>query len=230
MLIIIDAQLALYKTAGEPDTLLPSFHSVVRQFKAKASSIGFEYIDKPEELLSENDAPANRSLIMAYPINKGRKPSLKTKQRITLLLNFVRILHRLNGTLILLVPTTIIVDREIMNNVSVAFITPESFWALATIIEKTPNKHKPILPSTTLDHIERTAGKGKLELKTRVFDLQPEYYRSLTEMAKAMGISVSQVYRVLEGKRRINQRFILGAVRAFPGYMLDDLFYVERGK
>jgi hypothetical protein len=40
-----------------------------------------------------------------------------------------------------------------------------------------------------------------------------------------MEISVSQVYRVLEGKRNINRKFIIGAMKAFPGYKFDDLFY-----
>ena len=62
-------------------------------------------------------------------------------------------------------------------------------------------------------------------LKTRVFDLCPRNYRNLTELAKAMEISVSQVYRVLEGKRNINRKFIIGAMKAFPGYKFDDLFY-----
>jgi predicted transcriptional regulator len=62
-------------------------------------------------------------------------------------------------------------------------------------------------------------------LKTRVFDLCPRNYRNLTELAKAMDISVSQVYRVLEGKRNINRKFIIGAMKAFPGYKFDDLFY-----
>ncbi|MDH5695954.1 MAG: hypothetical protein OEZ00_05040 [Dehalococcoidia bacterium] len=30
---------------------------------------------------------------------------------------------------------------------------------------------------------------------------------------------------MLEGKRNINRKFIIGAVRAFPGYKFDDLFY-----
>jgi len=62
-------------------------------------------------------------------------------------------------------------------------------------------------------------------LKTRVFDLYTRNYRNLSELARAMDISVSQVYRVLEGKRNINRKFIIGAVRAFPGYKFDDLFY-----
>ena len=41
-----------------------------------------------------------------------------------------------------------------------------------------------------------------------------------------MDISVSQIYRVREGKRGINQKFIVGAIKAFPNYKLDDLFYL----
>lgn len=65
-----------------------------------------------------------------------------------------------------------------------------------------------------------------LMVKTKVFDLGSRNYNNLSEMAKAMGISVSQIYRVREGKRYINQKFIVGAVKAFPGYGLDDLFYL----
>jgi len=39
-----------------------------------------------------------------------------------------------------------------------------------------------------------------------------------------MGISVSQIYRVRDGKRHINQKFIVGAIKAFPNHTLDDLF------
>jgi DNA-binding Xre family transcriptional regulator len=62
-------------------------------------------------------------------------------------------------------------------------------------------------------------------LKTRVFDLCPQRYRNLSELAQAMEISVSQVYRVQDGKRKINRKFIIGAIKAFPGCSLDDLFY-----
>ena len=64
-------------------------------------------------------------------------------------------------------------------------------------------------------------------LKTRVFELCPERYRNLSELAQAMGISVSQIYRVREGKRHINQKFFIGAIKAFPERKLDDLFYFE---
>lgn len=63
-------------------------------------------------------------------------------------------------------------------------------------------------------------------VRTKVFELRDENYRNLSELAGAMGISVSQVYRVKEGTRHINQKFIVGAVKAFPGRRLDDLFYL----
>ena len=62
-------------------------------------------------------------------------------------------------------------------------------------------------------------------LKTKVFDLYVRNYSNLSELAMAMEISVSQVYRVLEGKRNINRVFIIGAMKAFPGHKFDDLFY-----
>ncbi len=64
-------------------------------------------------------------------------------------------------------------------------------------------------------------------IKTRVFELCNGNYRNLSELAHAMGLSVSQVYRVREGKRSINQKFIIGAKKAFPDYKLEDLFYLD---
>ena len=63
-------------------------------------------------------------------------------------------------------------------------------------------------------------------VKTRVFTMYNGEYRNLSELAEAMGISVSQIYRVREGKRQINQKFIVGAIKAFPNHRLDDLFYL----
>ena len=65
-----------------------------------------------------------------------------------------------------------------------------------------------------------------MKLGTRVFDLCNGKYSNLPELAQAMGIARSQVYRVRQGKRHINGKFIVGAKKAFPGYKLDDLFYV----
>ena len=63
-------------------------------------------------------------------------------------------------------------------------------------------------------------------VRTRIFELCNNNYTNLSELAQAMGISVSQIYRVREGKRHINQKFIVGAIKAFPNYKLDDLFYL----
>lgn len=65
-----------------------------------------------------------------------------------------------------------------------------------------------------------------MKIKTKVFELYNGRYRNLSELAEAMEISVSQIYRVYQGKRNINQKFVIGAMKAFPGYKLDDLFYL----
>jgi len=65
-----------------------------------------------------------------------------------------------------------------------------------------------------------------MKLQTRVFEFWNGKHTNLSELAQAMGISVSQVYRVREGKRHVNEKFIIGAIKACPGYKLDDLFYV----
>ncbi len=64
-------------------------------------------------------------------------------------------------------------------------------------------------------------------IKTRIFQLCDGKYRNLSELAKDMGLSVSQVYRVREGKRSINQKFLIGAKKVFPDYRLDELFYLD---
>ena len=70
-------------------------------------------------------------------------------------------------------------------------------------------------------------GVTGLIVKTRLFEKEHSRFKNLSEMAKAMGISISQIYRVREGKRGINQSFIIGAMRAFPERRLDDLFYLS---
>jgi hypothetical protein len=67
-------------------------------------------------------------------------------------------------------------------------------------------------------------------IRTRVFEMANEKYRNLSALAVAMELSVSQVYRVREGKRGINERFIVGAKKAFPSYRLDELFYFTNEK
>jgi hypothetical protein len=67
-------------------------------------------------------------------------------------------------------------------------------------------------------------------IKTRVFEMSNGKYRNLSELARAMGLSISQVYRVREGKRGINEKFIIGAKKAFPDRRLDELFYFNYGQ
>ena len=64
-------------------------------------------------------------------------------------------------------------------------------------------------------------------IKTRVFVFCDGRYRNLSELAYAMELSVSQVYRVREGKRGINEKFIVGAKKAFPERTLEELFYLD---
>ena len=62
-------------------------------------------------------------------------------------------------------------------------------------------------------------------VKTRIFELSHNNYKNLSQLAQAMEISVSQIYRVRQGKRNINQKFIVGAIKAFPEHKFEDLFY-----
>jgi excisionase family DNA binding protein len=64
-----------------------------------------------------------------------------------------------------------------------------------------------------------------MKLETRVFELYDRKYTSLSEVAKAMGMNPRQIYRVKEGKCSISEKFITSALKAFPGYTLNDLFY-----
>jgi len=66
-----------------------------------------------------------------------------------------------------------------------------------------------------------------MKLKTKVFDICNGKYANLSELAQAMGISASQIYRVRQGKRHINEKFTIGAINAFPNHGLDELFYFE---
>jgi len=66
-----------------------------------------------------------------------------------------------------------------------------------------------------------------MKLKTKVFELCNGKYPNLVELAQTMGISNDLIYPVRKGERRIHEKFIIGATKAFPGYKLDDLFYVS---
>ena len=72
----------------------------------------------------------------------------------------------------------------------------------------------------------QNSGQGEdTLLKTRVFELYKEVYKNLNELSQTMNISVGRMYGVYQGKYRINQRFIIGAIRAFPEHNIGDLFY-----
>jgi len=75
--------------------------------------------------------------------------------------------------------------------------------------------------------IKVKTGERAMKLKTRVFELCNGRYRNVAELARTMGISNDLIYRVRRGDRNINGRFIIGAMKAFPGYKLEDLFYVS---
>ncbi len=63
-------------------------------------------------------------------------------------------------------------------------------------------------------------------IRTRIFELCNGEYQNLSQLSQVMGISVSQIYRVREDKRSINQKFIIGAAKAFPGRKFEELFYL----
>lgn len=65
-----------------------------------------------------------------------------------------------------------------------------------------------------------------MKMRTSIFELYKGKYTNLTELAQVMGISISQIYRVRRAERPITEKFIIGAIRAFPGSKLDDLFRV----
>ena len=65
-----------------------------------------------------------------------------------------------------------------------------------------------------------------LDIRTRIFELGQSKYRTLPVLARSMGLSVNQVYRVWKGELGIDQEFIVGAIKAFPECHLGDLFYI----
>ncbi len=55
-----------------------------------------------------------------------------------------------------------------------------------------------------------------MALKTRGFEFSNRKYTNLNELAQAMGISLSQIYRVRQGKRPINEKIIMGGTKGLP--------------
>lgn len=63
-------------------------------------------------------------------------------------------------------------------------------------------------------------------LRTRLFDM--EEGNDMKRLARLVGLSLSQIYRIKQGERGIGERFIVGTLTAFPQYNFEDLFYIER--
>ena len=97
----------------------------------------------------------------------------------------------------------------------------EQAWQADTRTQKGKEEIVKELSSTKKNH---DLGKDML-LKMRIFELCDGEYKNLSELAQAMGISVSKIYRVRQGKCGINQKIIIGAIQAFPEYEIGDLFY-----
>ena len=57
--------------------------------------------------------------------------------------------------------------------------------------------------------------KGRIVMLS--FELYKGKYRSLPELAWATGILGGYIYKVRQGKCAINQKFIIGAIKAFSG-------------
>jgi len=62
-------------------------------------------------------------------------------------------------------------------------------------------------------------------LRTRLFELNRFY--NMGELADILDVSVSYLYRIKEGNRKIGQIFIIAALTAFPKRKFEDLFYIE---
>jgi len=62
-------------------------------------------------------------------------------------------------------------------------------------------------------------------LRTRLFDLEGGH--DMKRLALLFGLSLSQVYRIKQGSRKIGEPFIVGALTCFPQYKFEDLFYIE---
>jgi len=79
------------------------------------------------------------------------------------------------------------------------------------------------------ESVPSVAKPEAMKLKTRAFNLCNSKYTNLTGLARAMGLSTSQVYRVRQDRRPVSVRFIMGVLKAFPEYKFDDLFYIDSG-
>jgi len=58
--------------------------------------------------------------------------------------------------------------------------------------------------------MEYIAEEVSMKLKIEIYEFSNHKYGSLFELAQTMGISISQIYRVRQGKRSIDQNSLSG--------------------
>ena len=66
-----------------------------------------------------------------------------------------------------------------------------------------------------------------MKLKTRLFKLCKEDRIELADLAKTMSVSLNYISKIEKGGVEINKRFIIKSIKAFPGYKISDLFYLD---
>ncbi|HUV46104.1 MAG TPA: hypothetical protein VMW45_03440 [Dehalococcoidia bacterium] len=62
-----------------------------------------------------------------------------------------------------------------------------------------------------------------MKLNTMIFELYKGKCGKLPELAQTMGILVGHIYRVRQSRSSINEKFIIGAIEAFPGLTFSML-------
>lgn len=66
-----------------------------------------------------------------------------------------------------------------------------------------------------------------MEIKTKLFQIYPQC--NMAQLATLTRLSLSQVYRVKQGKRKVSASFIAEILTTFPNYKFEDLFYLKGG-
>lgn len=50
----------------------------------------------------------------------------------------------------------------------------------------------------------------------------------MCELSLIAGVSLSQIYRIRQGKRQISGNFVARVLSALPDFKFEDLFYIEK--
>lgn len=64
-----------------------------------------------------------------------------------------------------------------------------------------------------------------MEIKAGLFQVYPEC--NMVQLATSTCLSLSQVYRIRQGKRKVSASFIAGVLAALPYHKFEDLFHIE---